>query len=61
MVNVWFAMSTLFKGGAIAWSALDLSALAIAAAVFGVLTRWNVGVQWVVIAGGLIGLARHLL
>jgi chromate transporter len=58
---VWFALNTLFKGGSIAWSTLDLPSFAIAALVFACLARWNIGVQWIVIAGGLLGLARHLL
>ncbi len=58
---VWFAMSTLFKGASPAWSSLDLPALAIAAAVFVCLSRWNIGVHLVVIAGGLIGLARYMV
>jgi chromate transporter len=57
---VWFAMKALFHGGAVSWSALDVPSLVIAVGVFAALARWSVGVQYVVAAGGVIGLARYL-
>jgi chromate transporter len=58
---VWFALHALFREGGAGWSTLDVPALVAAAATFAVLTRWRVGVQWIVAAGGLLGVARHWL
>lgn len=58
---LWFAVAALFEGGEIGRDTVDLIAVLVASVVFLCLWRWRIGVHTVVIAGGLFGLARHLI
>jgi len=57
---LWFAVQALFPGAKPSWKALDPFAAVLAVGSFLVLARTRLGVPWIVVGGGLLGLGRLL-